>query len=199
MSKFEELLDQLNRLGDEQAELAKAMPAEDDDEDMVLPPNQENTDAGEGDDNEDTPENEDAGQLTKSAVIEFGGENYLDATETIKSLQMKIDGQEEAFVKSLGGVTGLIEKQNLVIKSLVAQVNKLSNQGRGRKAVLSISEPPAPAGQSVLSKAGPDPNEIMTKALAAQAEGRVTAIDVSRCEIALQSGGAAPADVLARF
>ncbi len=208
MSTFDELLNQLNAMGEEQEELAKALPPPDREEgDEFIRPSAAGDDPRSGDDEEKDDDEEGEGEdgemderapLAKAQPMTVDGEEYLDATEVIKSLQMHIDDQEQRFVSSLDSVVGLIRTQGTVIKSLASQVDRLAGQGRGRKAVLAITDPPVPAGQTIQPPV-PSPQDIMAKALTAQTQGRLSAIDISRCEISLQSGMAVPADILTRL
>lgn len=213
MSKnFDELLAELTLAAEEQSTLAKAMPADDGEDDEAIA-----AAAGEGEGEEANPEDgegagddgEEAGEgddkpMAKSMTVD--GEEYevVDAEQLIKSLHDltgRVDAHEGVLAKALETTLGTIKAQGEMIKSLNAKVEKLAGQGRGRKTVLAISEKPEPGATLAKShqQEAPKPGEILAKALSAQQAGKITAHDVSRCEIALQSGVAMPADVLARI
>jgi hypothetical protein len=69
-----------------------------------------------------------------------------DGTEMLKALEQRIDKGEETIAKALGAALGLIKSQSDMIKSLNEKVAKLSNEGRGRKTVISIQEKNGNAG-----------------------------------------------------
>jgi hypothetical protein len=205
MSQFEELLAQLQSQADEQETMAKSLPAEDgeDDEAIQAAAGEEGAEEGADDSDEDELEDgENEEPLGKSLTAMVDGEEVeaIDATELIKSLMGRLDGQESVLAKALETTLGTIQTQGEMIKSLSARVEKLAGQGRGRKAVLSVVDKPGP-GETPLTKseAAVQPGEIMAKALSAQKAGNISAQDVARCEISFQSGVPFPADVLARF
>ena len=96
---------------------------------------------------------------------------------------------------------GLVVFMGLKNKSLQDEVKKLAGEGRGRKTVVSVSEKPV-AGATVAKSQGAadglSANEFMAKALAAQASGRLTGLDVARAESALNKGLPVPQDVVNR-
>lgn len=130
--------------------------------------------------------------------------DLVDADQLFKSLsdlETRLTEHEGMLTKSLSPVLDVIKNQNALIKSLGERLDVLAGQGRGRKTVLAISERPAP-GQQPLTKSEPvqlSPQDLLTKSLQAQREGKITGADVARVEVALQSGLSAPADVLARI
>ena len=77
----------------------------------------------------------------------------------------------------------------------------LAGEGRGRKTVVSVSEKPVAGATMAKSQGAADglsANEFMAKALAAQASGRLTGLDVARAESALNKGLPVPQDVVNR-
>lgn len=207
MSQYEKLLEELETM-------AKAMPGDDaaDDEKIAAAAAEGNPDAdGDGENDvtgehaePDGDEGEDGETMGKSFSLKLEDGTELDAidgTELVKSLMGRVEKNEEAVMKSLGLAIDLLGKQGDMIKSLQAEVKKLAGEGRGRKAVVSVSEKPA-AGTTMAKSQGADEgmsaNEFMAKALSAQAAGRLTGLDVARAESALNKGLPVPQDVVNR-
>lgn len=122
----------------------------------------------------------------------------VDGTELVKALMTRVENTEEVMQKALGGAIDLIKSQGEMIKSLQIQVDKLSGEGRGRKAVISIAERPTVLKKSEDDAQGIQPAEFMAKALQAQAEGKITGQDVARAEAYLNRGLGVPAEIVAR-
>lgn len=211
-NNFDELLAELTLAAEEQSTLAKAMPADDGEDDEAI------ADAAEeGKGEEANPEDGEGGEaggeeggegegkpMAKSMTVDGEEFQVVEVDQLIKSLTDltgRVETNEGVLAKALETTLGTIKTQGEMIKSLNAKVEKLAGQGRGRKTVLAISEKPEPGATLAKSHQpeAPKPGEVLAKALSAQQAGRITAHDVSRCEIAFQSGVAMPADVLARI
>jgi len=212
MSDFEQLLATLAATAEEQSTLAKSMPAVDEtdptdneDDDTVgagdivdeQPATAATAPAGEGEATETA--------LTKSMVIDGEDVEVVEVGALIKSLSdltTRVEGGEANLVKSLNPIVELIQGQNALIKSMQDQLTKLGGSGRGRKSVLAVAELPVP-GETALTKSQQPtqiaPQQLLAKCLSAQAEGRISGVDVARVEAAINSGLAAPADVLTRI
>jgi hypothetical protein len=132
--------------------------------------------------------------LEDGAVVEAE-----DGTELIKALMNRVEKNEGALAKVLEGTVKLIKSQGEMIKSLETRIGKLSGQGRGRKAILSIVEKQSPtmANKSEQPE-GMSIQEFMSKAMIAQAEGRITGSDVARAESHLNKGMPVPADIVVK-
>lgn len=156
---------------------------------------------GKGDENDELP-------MGKSFMYDDEGNRIevMDATEMVKSLTLRLEQSESGAEKAIGMAVDLIKSQaadllnqGAMIKSLGDQVAALSNQGRGRVAVVSMAEKP---GATPMAKAqepaGLPPQEFMAKALQAQIAGRLSGRDVSVAEGYLQKGLAVPADIVNR-
>ena len=215
MSQYEKLLEELETM-------AKAMPGDDaaDDDKIAAAAANANPDADGDGDNDVTGEHiepdgdEGAGAeggdgdgdetMGKSFALklEDGTElEAIDGTELVKSLMARVESNEGTVMKALGTAVELIGKQGDMIKSLQDEVKKLSGEGRGRKAVVSVSEKPVAGATMAKSQGaaeGLSANEFMAKALAAQASGRLTGLDVARAESALNKGLPVPQDVVNR-
>lgn len=153
-----------------------------------------------------TTEGEQETQLTKSLMIDGEPVEVIDADGLLKSLgaleeRIATTVDQAQLTKCLNPMLELIQGQNTLIKSMGERLEALAGSGRGRKAVLTITERPAP-GEQVLAKSDPvqlSVPDLLAKSLKAQREGKITGADVARVEVALQSGLSAPADVLARI
>jgi hypothetical protein len=156
---------------------------------------------GDGDESDELP-------MGKSFMYDDEGNRIevVDATEMVKSLTLRLEQSESGAEKAIGMAVDLIKSQaadllnqGAMIKSLGDQVAALSNQGRGRVAVVSMAEKP---GATPMAKAqepaGLPPQEFMAKALQAQIAGRLSGRDVSVAEGYLQKGLAVPADIVNR-
>lgn len=168
-------------------------------------------DGDEGDDNGDDGDG-DGDDLGKSFSIETAsGEKVkaYDATAILKSMSARLETVEGAATdeserrehlgKSMRLIADLLKAQDTQIQDLVSQVSALSREGRGRKTVLTITEKPelakAIGGESA---DGIPAGEFMGKAMDAQKAGRITALDVSIAETALNRGSPVPAHIVNR-
>ena len=220
MSDFDKLMGELNQLAADQGELAKALPADDGkDEDKIqaaaaeggLGGGEGGGEAGAGEAGEggtagaEDGEGDDA-PMAKSFQMTLDDGTVIDAvdgTEMVKALGNRLTATESTMVKALGEAVTLIKGQADMIKSLGEQVKKLSGEGRGRKAVLSVVEKPAPgAGAATLAKSmqpeGVTAEVFLTKALDAQKSGRITLNEVSLAETCVNRGEAIPAHIVQR-
>lgn len=207
MSEFEKLLAELNATADQSSTLAKALPADDGEDDKAI-----QAAAADGADADDNPEDAEGSEgggdegkepMAKSMTIDGEEVQVLDGEEFLKSLSDlggRLTTHEQMLVKALEATNGALKQQNELIKSLTDQVNSLSNQGRGRKTVLAVHEKKDPV--TTLAKSEPQGmtgGEIMAKALSLQSAGKLTGLEVSRVENHLNAGLGVPADVLAKL
>lgn len=209
MSQFEKLLGEIADLGAEQEAMTKALPADDGkDENKIQAAAAEGGSDGDEDDqggagDGDADDNgEDGKPMAKSfkLTLEDGTEiEAQDGTELVKSLQARIDKNEEDMAKALGSAVELIKGQASMIKSLSERVTKLSGEGRGRKTVLSVVEKPAPETPLTKSEAaGMSPDVFFAKAMAAQKDGRISGTDIAIAEASLNRGEAIPTHIIQR-
>jgi len=161
-------------------------------------------DGKEGDDGDEDEEGDEV--LGKSYSMNRDGETVraYDATALLKSMTERMDSIEstdsenrEHLGKSLGLIADMLKAQTAEIASLQKSVRELSGEGRGRKTVLSISEKASTLTKS--ESAQPTSGDLMAKCLTAQRAGSLTALDVSRANIAVENGLAVPGDILARL
>ena len=215
-SEFEKLASELETL-------AKAQPATE--EDKVLAAAKDagvNTDeigdAGDGadagaasDGDGDEDDGDEDGVLGKSFQVMGGSGSPVkayDATALIKSLVARLDVAEseladvaerrEHLGKSLGLITDLIKSQSEQIDALKKAVVELGGQGRGRQAVLTVTEKPAPAMAKSVQEEGLSGKDFMAKAMDAQRAGRISGHEVSVAEGSLNRGIAVPAHIVSR-
>lgn len=179
---------------------------------------------GDEDDGSDDPDNydetEDDGKpFGKSFGVTLADGTEVeayDATEILKSFDARIGSQvteldllkaEIAALKardipSADAIKAEVEKvlvaQNDLIKSMQAQIAALGAEGRGRKSLLNVHEKPAAAGTEARPET-PSSEALMTKALIAQKQGRITGQDVARLDAYLGRGLQAPPEILARL
>lgn len=206
MSKnFQELLDSLNKTAESTEDLAKSVEATpvvdddtDDDETIVAAAGEAGAApaaaaAGEGD--------EDAPVLGKSmqAVDESGNTfDAVDATELIKSLLERQDTNESNMAKAVEALSGVLDKQTALIKSLSDKVTALSSQGRGRKAMLSVVEKPAASGVMAKSDEGVTPEMFFAKANTAFDEGKLSGQELNVISVCLRSNHPIPQDLIGK-
>jgi hypothetical protein len=216
MSQYEKLLEELETMakampGDDgadddkiQAAAAAANPDADGDGENDVTGDDLNPDGSEGLGDEGEGDGDDEETMGKSFALklEDGTElEAIDGTELVKSLMARVESNEGTVMKALGTAVDLLGKQGDMIKSLQDEVKKLAGEGRGRKTVVSVSEKPVAGATMAKSQGAADglsANEFMAKALAAQASGRLTGLDVARAESALNKGLPVPQDVVNR-
>ncbi len=216
MSQYEKLLEELETMakampGDDvadddkiQAAAAAANPDADGDGENDVTGDDLNTEGSEGLGDEGEGDGDDKETMGKSFALklEDGTElEAIDGTELVKSLMARVESNEGTVMKALGTAVDLLGKQGNMIKSLQDEVKKLAGEGRGRKTVVSVSEKPVAGATMAKSQGAADglsANEFMAKALAAQASGRLTGLDVARAESALNKGLPVPQDVVNR-
>jgi hypothetical protein len=211
---FEKLFSEIQELGSEQETMNKALPAGDGaDDENIQAAAEDGGDmdgagaedgAGEdtGDDGDDT-----LGKSLGTVTLADGTKaDAIDGTELVKSLMSQVDelkssstAREGQMTKALEGAVGLLKTQQTMLKSLQEQVTKLGGVGRGRKAVLTISEK-IPAGSAMNKSEAPGMSgqEFMAKALDAQKAGRIQGVEVATIEGYLNRGMPVPAHLIAR-
>lgn len=192
MSQFDELLAQLTAEQEEQSTLAKALPAEDGEDDKAIQAAaEEGAEDMNPEDEEEEAEEEGDKPMAKSMTVD--GEEYevVDAEQLIKSLHDltgRVSEHETVLAKALESTLGTIKAQGDMIKSLNARVEKLAGQGRGRKTVLAVHEKPA-VGET-LAKSQPEGlthGELMAKANAAFSAGKISGLELTTIDVSLRS------------
>jgi hypothetical protein len=203
MSKFEELLAQLNAEQEAQDTLAKALPQDSQDDATIQAAAEEGHGEGDGEgegegDADGEGEGEGEGDLAKSLTL-ADGEEVIDATELLKSMQANITEQGDVLAKALPqvlqlvqGQSKMIQQQGELIKSMQTRIDQLAGQGRGRKTVVTVQEKTA-AGEQPLAKSQPDgitPQEFMLKANSAFEKGVINGTQLTTIDVCLRQGAA---------
>ncbi len=210
-SEFEKLAAELEML-------AKAQPATE--EAKVLAAAKEagvDTDQV-GEKSEDVDDKDDLGDLDDDGdevlgksytAVDAAGQSVkaYDATDLIKSMQERLGGLEQSTTddadrrehlgKSLNLITDLIKSHSDQIETLQRTIVNLSNQGAGRRAVLTVNEKP----EASMVKSAPAMNTetFMMKANSAFAAGRISGKDLTVCDVSLRHGEAIDAGLLNRI
>jgi len=130
-----------------------------------------------------------------------GTELVKALTEELGALSAKFDENETVMAKAMGQAVSLLKALSTGFEKLQARVEAMANEGRGRKAVVSLTErqPSAAAkaagGETALAKAaggdGIDLNEFMAKAEEQWRAGKIGGQDLCVIEAALNNGMAA--------
>lgn len=220
MSQFDQLMTELQQLGQDQEQMTKALPADDGkDEDKIQAAAAEGgldagaggseaaagagVEGGEGDD-ADGKANGEGAPMAKSFQLTLDDGTVIEAqdgTEMVKALGDRLSSTETMMAKALGDTLALVKGQADMIKSLSDQVKKLSGEGRGRKAVLSVVEKPAPVAATMAKSQqaeGVTPEIFFAKALDAQKAGRISGTDIAVAESCLNRGQAIPENIVQR-
>lgn len=205
---YEALLEELETLqksmdqgdsDDEKIAAAAAAGDEDEDDEHDEPDGDEGMGGeGDGDGDEGPMAKSFSFQLDTGEVVEA-----VDGTELVKSLQNEVallkSERETAASQSekvFQAVLGQLKSQGQLIKSLSAQVEKLSSEGRGRK---SIAAPNAAMAKSMGADAGGlTPDRLLAKANAAFDAGRISGKELTVIDVSLRHGAALDDGLMAR-
>lgn len=209
MDQFEQLMGELAQLGQDQEQMVKALPADDGkDEDKIQAAAAEGgLDIGaEGAEAEAAAGKGEKEPMAKSFSLTLEDGTVIEAqdgAEMVKALGDRVTMSEANFAKALGGALNLIKGQAELLKSMQGQMTKLSGEGRGRKAVLSVVEKPAPGAAAAnmaksMQPEGMSSETFFAKALDAQRAGRVSGSDIAMAEASINRGEAIPAGIVQR-
>lgn len=143
---------------------------------------------GQSDDDEDNKD-EPMGKSFAFTLDDGSVVEALDGTAMVKALMDRVENTEGVVAKALGQAIDLIGKQGEMIKSMQGDIKKLSGEGRGRKAVLSVAEKSTPGEAMVKSEQpGLSKQEFFAKANAAFDSGRITGKELTVIDVSLRSG-----------
>lgn len=207
MSQFDKLMQELNGLQADQELMTKALPADDgkDEEKIQAAAAEGGSDHQEpdGDEDGDGMGDGDADDKPMAKSFKFTLEDGTeveaeDGTELVKSLQARVDQTEQTMAKALETAVSLIKGQGDLIKSMQDQIKKLSGEGRGRKAVVSVVEKPVGTMAKSMQPEGVSPDVFFAKAMVAQREGRISGTDIALAETMLNRGQPIPDGILKR-
>lgn len=195
MNQFEQLLEQLKAVDEEQALLVKSLPA-------VGSEDVKSIQAGGADKSGASlnPEDLEESDLTKSLNAQGVGDPNVaeDLIKSLEGLSARVSEQEDVLAKGLTAAVKLIQTQGEMIKSLGAEVAKLGNLGAGRKAAITLHEG-ARAIETPLTKSSPDQmttGEFLAKSEAAWKSGKITSDEFNTIDVSLRQG-LVPATALA--
>ena len=199
LEELETLQKSMDQGDSDDEKIAAAAAADDEDDDHDEPDGDEGID-GEGDDDGDE------GPMAKSFSFQLEtGEvvEAVDGTELVKSLQNEVallKSERETAAsqteKVFQAVLGQLKNQGQLIKSLSAQVEKLSSEGRGRK---SIAAPNAAMAKSMgTDSGGLTPDRLLAKANAAFDAGRISGKELTVIDVSLRHGAALDDGLMAR-
>lgn len=215
MSQFDALVQELDAM-------QKALPAESDDKKIVAAADGDEDEDGVKDGVDDAPGGDADASIpeeTKKKDVEKDEEmmgksfpvtlengekaDAVDGTALVKSLIAKIDvsnadvtaalSSAVALIKSLHGTVTSLSKETEMLKG---SLDGMRNEGRGRKATLSVLDKPAPVGSE--KPVGLTRGEFFAKAHEARAAGRLQANDISHAESCFNRGEAVPDELLRR-
>lgn len=160
-----------------------------------------------GDDADAGDDGDDDETLGKSlTIVNEDGEHEeaVDATDLLKSLVEKVETIEGETGQVLGKLADLVKSQATQIGALTEQVGKLATAGRGRRAVVSVADKPeltkslgADGGADEVPEGIPA-KEFMAKAMDACSAGKITGLEVARCESYINRGLDVPANIKAK-
>lgn len=202
MSQFEQLLGELQA---ENEAMAKALPADDgkDDKKIQAAAGEGGGEGGEGGEGAGEGEGEGAGAgegapFGKSLTLTDAEGNpieAIDGTELVKSLMDEVGalkGQvgtnETTMAKALESTLGVVKSQGALIKSLIARVDALSGQGRGRKTVLAVTEKVATGALAKSQQEeGISTAEFLVKSEAAFNAQKISGLEFTTIDVSLRS------------
>lgn len=200
MSKFDDLLAELEQ---HQGIMAKAMGAEDgkeDDEDEYIRSMAGGDEDGDGiPDNKDEDEKDEDEIMGKSMLLEIDGEQYnaIDGSVIVKALStMKAKREEEmeevsevfaglgATIKSLTAAVERLGRDNTMLKAKVAEIG---GRPRERRSHLSVVEPVKGGERNDGADAGKAKEMILAKAQTMFDAGKLSAMDISTLDVGFRN------------
>ncbi|EAB4417303.1 hypothetical protein D7B12_17895 [Salmonella enterica] len=225
MSQFDELLATLNAIdADAPAEtLAKSEPAgeeitkalakEKEADDKKIAAKEEEGEDEEGEEEGEEGEEKDGefekscGSMKKSLVNEEG-EELIDATEILESLQKSFATHDEVLAKAmpkvvelLGAQSKQLKEQGELIKSMQETIATLGARGTGRKSMVTVLAKSTVASQPAAATAPEEApltsQDIMVKANSLFDQKLLSGLQLTKLDVALRNGYTPDADVLA--
>lgn len=183
--------------------LAKSSPADESGDATIAAAAAEGAEAGaeaEGEKDEDA-EGETLGKSFEVELEDGTKVPAVDGTVLVKSLMARVEANEGKVLGAVTGLLSIVKTQGELIKSQAAELAAFGAAGKGRKAILAITEKPAPAAET-LAKSDPDASggisgeEFMAKAMGAQAAGRLTGREIAEAESHINMGLQPPAHII---
>lgn len=204
MSAFEELMASLNAIDAEQPEvMTKSFPDKgEDDKERVIPEKSSKEDSEE-DEDEDEGEDMEKCSMTKSFANE-DGEELIDATEIVTGLQKSFAEHEDILAKAMPKVVELLSAQSAqlkeqgdLIKSLQDSISAMGARSGGRKSTVTVMAKSQVSNEPTEEKPAITKETLMAKAMTLFGEHKLSSLQVNKLDVALRSGYAPDADVLA--
>jgi hypothetical protein len=210
-----------DKLLEELGAIAKAMPgyeAQDGEEERIRRAAADGADM-DGDDDEDDDDDKDGegeevfGKSFRVTMPDGGEAEVIDGTAVVAKLGASLketqDGFSSVMRKSMKVMSefnaaiakrdAVIAKQGEMLKSLSETVERIGGEGRGRKAVVSVSEKRSGDFGDVNKADGITPAEFMAKSRAAFEAGKITGGDLMRVEAYINRGISPPAEIISRI
>lgn len=223
---FTKLLEQLQAVDATQAEtLAKSIPAAQDDKNIQAAAGQSPANngegagagsgegEGEGEENKGEGEGENKGEgegsMTKSmpAVEGANGEEMIDATEVLETLQKSMNSTNEALNTGFPLMISMMERmgntiaaQGELIKSLQQNQINAGAQGSGRKSQVVVMAKSV-AGAAAVEHANDTQmtvGELMIKSNAAYTAGKINGVELNMIDCAVRNNFAPDANIMAK-
>jgi hypothetical protein len=146
------------------------------------------------------------GKALKVTLADGSEVDAWDGTEMVKALQAETQTLHGIITglrtDALAGQTALIDavkqqgtmikSQDAMIKSLQADITKLSGAGTGRRSMVSMHEKPV---ATPVVPVAPTQSDLMSKAHALQAQGKLTGAEVCLADNYLRHGHQLPDDL----
>lgn len=202
MSQYQKLLEELSGMT-----MAKALPADDGNGDQKIQAAAEG--GGDGDANvKKDGEGEGDQPMAKSFEVTLADGTKVEAedgTALVKSLVARIDTNESDTAKVMEVTVGLLKsanaaiaEQGTLIKSLQDKVAALSNEGKGRKTILSVIDKTGPTEMTKSEPTGMQPTEFLAKSEAAWSANRITGQEFNTIDVSLRTGQPIDQGLIAR-
>lgn len=221
MSQFDDLMATLNAIDAETPvevpaeELAKALPQEDEGDDKKIQEAEAEADGEKDDKSEDDKDGEGEGEdfqkgcgSMKKSFENEEGEELIDATEILESLQKSFATHDEVLAKAMPKVVELLgtqakqlKEQGELIKSMQETMATLGARGTGRKSTVTVLAKSAVAQQAAAATApeaeAPTVGDIMVKANSLFDQKLLSGLQLTKLDVALRNGYQPDADILA--
>lgn len=199
---FDKLMAELAQATTDQETLSKALPADDgkdDDKIQAAADDGANADADDKSGDGGSAKDKDDKPMAKSFEVTMPDGTKVqaeDGTELVKSLTARLDKSEGEMVKALHGVLSLVKGQAEMIKSqgdlinsLNERLGKVAGEGRGRKAVVTVTEK-KDAAEPLAKSGAMNADEFMAKANSAFGSGKITGKELTVIDVSLRQGAA---------
>lgn len=117
-----------------------------------------------------------------------GAEMVKSLTDSFGALTTRIDESDSVLVKAMGQTVSLIKAMGESLANLQTKVAALGNEGRGRKAVVTLVEKPAGTTLAKGGEQGINPDEFMAKATSLFNERKLSGVELAYIEGSFNRG-----------